>query len=145
MYDWTLRCSFPFDSPPKSVSKGSRFWGFLGSRVRFVLGGISSIPLDLASLGGPNLGYTVPMRCSYYPKVFCKSMERIGRSGVGFMGVDPRVLFIPRAQVTPAWPVPLTGLTSADPLLSFARVNILVWSLLSCVAAVSSMVSFGAW
>jgi hypothetical protein len=31
---------FPFDSPPKSVRKGARFWGFLGSRVRSVLGGI---------------------------------------------------------------------------------------------------------
>jgi hypothetical protein len=33
-----------------------------------VLGEISSIPLDLASFGGPNLGYGVPMRCSYYPQ-----------------------------------------------------------------------------
>jgi hypothetical protein len=41
-------------------------FGFLLSRVRGVLGGISSIPLDLASFGGPNLGYGVPMRCSYY-------------------------------------------------------------------------------
>jgi hypothetical protein len=59
---------FPFDSPPKSVSKGARFWGFLASRVRSILGGFSSIPLDLASFGGPNLGYGVPMRCSYYPQ-----------------------------------------------------------------------------
>jgi hypothetical protein len=68
MYALTLRGSFPFDSPPKSVSKGARFWGFLGSRVRGVLGGIFSIPLDLGSFGGPNLGYVVPMRCSYYPQ-----------------------------------------------------------------------------
>jgi hypothetical protein len=65
MYALTPRGSFPFDSPPKFVSKGAQFWGFLGSRVRGVLGGISSIPLDLASFGGPNLGYGVPMRCSY--------------------------------------------------------------------------------
>jgi hypothetical protein len=57
---------FPFDSPPKSMSEGARFWVFLLSRVRGVLGGISSIPLDLESFGGPNLGYGVPMRCSYY-------------------------------------------------------------------------------
>jgi hypothetical protein len=68
MYAWTLRGSFPFDSPPKSVSKGARFWDFLLSRVRGVLCGISSIPLDLASFGGANLGYGVPMRCSYYPQ-----------------------------------------------------------------------------
>jgi hypothetical protein len=49
------------------VSKGARFWGFQCSRVRGVLGGISWIPLDLASFGEPNLGYGVPMRCSYYP------------------------------------------------------------------------------
>jgi hypothetical protein len=50
------------------MSKGARFWGFLGSWVRGVLGGISSIPLILASFGRPNLGYGVPMRCSYYPQ-----------------------------------------------------------------------------
>jgi hypothetical protein len=68
MYVWTLHGSFPFDYPPKSVSKGARFWGFLSSRVRGVLGGISSIPLDLASFGGHKLVYELPMRCSYYPQ-----------------------------------------------------------------------------
>jgi hypothetical protein len=97
----TLCGSFPFDSPPKSVSKGARFWGFRCFRFRGVFGGVSSIPLDLASFGGQNLDCRVPMRCSYYPKVLRKSMERFGRSGVGFGGVYPRVLFIPRAQVTP--------------------------------------------
>jgi hypothetical protein len=61
----TLRGSFAFDSPPKSVSYGARFWGFWCSRVRGVLEGISSIPLDLASFGGQNLGYGLLMRCSY--------------------------------------------------------------------------------
>jgi hypothetical protein len=28
-------------------------------------------------------------------------VERIGRSRVGFVGVDPQGLFIPRAQITP--------------------------------------------
>jgi hypothetical protein len=92
---------FPFDSPPKSVSKGARFWGFQCSRVRGVLGEISSIPLNLASFGGQNLGHGVPMRCSYYPKVLCKFVEQFGTSGIGFGGVDLRVLFILRAQVTP--------------------------------------------
>jgi hypothetical protein len=40
----TLRGSLGCDSPPKSVSKGARFWGFPGSRVCGALGGISSIP-----------------------------------------------------------------------------------------------------
>jgi hypothetical protein len=65
---------FPFDSLPKSMSKGAQFWGFLRSRVRGVLGGVPSIPLDLASFGGPNRGYGMPMRYSYYPQ----SLVRIG-------------------------------------------------------------------
>ena len=40
--------------------------------------------------------------------------------------------------------MPLTSLIGADSLLSFARVNVLVSSLLSRVAVVSSLVSFGA-
>jgi hypothetical protein len=38
------------------------------------------------------------MRCSYYPKVLCKSVERFERSGVGFGGVDLQVLFIPMSS-----------------------------------------------
>jgi hypothetical protein len=83
------------------VSKGARFCGFRCSRIRGVLGGISSIPLDLASFGGQNLGYGVPMRCSYYLQSLVQIHGAIQGSGVGFGGVDPRVLFIPRAQATP--------------------------------------------
>jgi hypothetical protein len=61
--------------PLKSVSKGARFWGFLLSRVRGVFGGISSISLDLASFGGPNLGYGVTMRCSYFPQSLVRISE----------------------------------------------------------------------
>jgi hypothetical protein len=126
------------------VSKGTRFWGFRCSRVRGALGGISLIPLDLASFGGQNLGYGVPMRCSYYPKVLCKSVERFRRSGVGFGGVDPRVMFIP----TSSGHTGLTGATHRSDrcglLLSFARVNVWVSSLLSRVAAISSLGQFGA-
>jgi hypothetical protein len=55
--------------------------GFLGSRVRGILGRISLIPLDLASFGGRNLGYGVPMRCSYYPESLvqiCGAIREIG-------------------------------------------------------------------
>jgi hypothetical protein len=72
---------FPFDSTPKFVSKGARFWGFRCYRVRGVLGGISSIPLDLASFGRQNLGYEVPMGCSYYPQSLaqiCGAIREIG-------------------------------------------------------------------
>jgi hypothetical protein len=66
------------------------------------------------------------------------------RSGVGFGRVDPRVLFIPTSSGH-------TGLTSASywsdrcrTLLGFARVNVWESSLLSRVAAVSSLGRFGA-
>jgi hypothetical protein len=71
----------PFDSPPKFVSKGARFWDFLLSRVRGILGGISSISLVLASFGGPNLDYGVPIRCSYNPQNLvriCGANQEIG-------------------------------------------------------------------
>jgi hypothetical protein len=64
----TLRGFFAFYPPPKSVSIGARFWGFRCSRFRGVLGGISSISLDLTSFGGIKLGYGLLMRCSYYPQ-----------------------------------------------------------------------------
>jgi hypothetical protein len=63
-----LRGSLGCDSPPKSVSKGVRFWGFPGSRVRGVLGEISSIPPFWTSFGGIKLGYGLLMRCSFYPQ-----------------------------------------------------------------------------
>jgi hypothetical protein len=58
-----LRGSLGYNSPPKSVSKGAR--GFPSSRVRGVLGGISSIPPFWTSFGGIKLGYGLLMRCSY--------------------------------------------------------------------------------
>jgi hypothetical protein len=64
----TLRGSLGYDSPPKSVSKGARFWAFPSSRLRGVLGGISSIPPFWTSFGGIKLGYGLLMRCSYYPQ-----------------------------------------------------------------------------
>jgi hypothetical protein len=62
----TLRGSLGYDSPPKSVSKGARFWGFPSSTVRGVLGGISSNPPFWTSFGGIKLGSKLLMRCSCY-------------------------------------------------------------------------------
>jgi hypothetical protein len=53
MCAWNPHGSFSFDSPPKYMSKGARFSGFRCSRVRGVLGRISSIPDDSTSFGGP--------------------------------------------------------------------------------------------
>jgi hypothetical protein len=69
-------------------------------------------------------------------KVLFKSVERFGRSKFGFGGVDPRVLFIPSY---PGY----TGLTDATHGGCFARVNVGVSLLLSCVGAVSSLGQFG--
>jgi hypothetical protein len=60
----TLRGSLDCDPPPKSVSKGARFWGFPSSRACGVLGGISSIPPFLTTFGGIKFGYGLLMRCS---------------------------------------------------------------------------------
>jgi hypothetical protein len=126
------------------MSKEARCWGFRCSRVRGVLGEISLIPLDLASFGGHKLGYGLSMMCSYIPKVLRKSVERFGRSGVGFEGVDPRVLFIPRSPGH----TDLTGASHqsdrCNPCWVFAWVNIWVCSLLSRVAVVSCLGRFGA-
>jgi hypothetical protein len=72
-------------------------------------------------------------------------VERFGRSRLGFGGVDPRVLFIPRSPGH-------TGLTGVphrsdrcNPCWVFSWVIVCVSSLLSCVAAVSSLGRFGAW
>jgi hypothetical protein len=53
--DLSLRGFLGCDSPPKSVSKGARFWSFPGFRVRGALGGISSIPPFGRVLVGLNL------------------------------------------------------------------------------------------
>jgi hypothetical protein len=60
----TLRGSLGCDSPPKSLKKSARFWGFLSSWVASASGGISSIPLFWTSFGGIKLGYELLMRCS---------------------------------------------------------------------------------
>jgi hypothetical protein len=80
-----------------------------------------------------------------FPGPDSSSVERFGRLGVGFGGVDPRVLFIPDRPN-------LTGLTGAahrsdlcKALWVLPRVNVLVSSLLSHVAAVLSSGRFGAW
>jgi hypothetical protein len=49
---------------PLSVGKGARFGGFSRFRESGVLGGNPSIPLDLASCGGPNHSYGMSMMYS---------------------------------------------------------------------------------
>jgi hypothetical protein len=139
----TLRGSLGCDSSPESVSKGARFWGFPSSRVRGVLGRISSIPPFSTSFGGVKLGYGLPMRYSYYPQSLVQVRGAIREIEVWIWGVDPRVLFIPSC-------LGYTGLTGAldrsdrcNPWWVFARVNVWVSLLLSCVGTVSSLGLFG--
>jgi hypothetical protein len=86
------------------MSKGTRFWGFLGSRGRGIIGGISFIPLNVASFSGLNLGHGVPMRCFYYTQSLLQIRGANREIESWIRGVDPQALFIPRAQVTPVWP-----------------------------------------
>jgi hypothetical protein len=135
----TLRGSLGCDSPPKSVSKGARFWGFPSSRVRGVFGGISSIPPFWTSFGGIKLGYGLLMRCSYYPQSLVRVRGAIRRSWFGFGGVDPQVLFILSCPGYTSLTGALDRSDRCNPLCVFARVNVWVCSLLSCVAAISSL------
>jgi hypothetical protein len=108
---------------------------FLAGFLQFLLLGQVLVGLNLAmdsSRGVPII-----------PKVLFKSVERFGRSKFGIGGVDPRLLFIPSC---PGY----TGLTGAldrsdrcNSWWVFARVNVWVSLLLSCVGAVSSLGQFG--
>jgi hypothetical protein len=144
MYVWTLRGSFPCDSPPKSVRKGARIWGFRCSRLEEFLVGFLRFPLIWQVLVDINFAMDSAWGVPTIPKVLRKSVERFGRSGVGFGGVDPRVLFI----LTSSGHIGLTGASRRSdrckPLFGFARVNIWVSSLLSRVVVVSSLGHFGA-
>jgi hypothetical protein len=79
------------------------------------------------------------MRCSYCPQSLVQACGAIREIKAWIWSVDPRVLFIPRSPGH-------TGLTGAshrsdrcNPCWVFAQVNVWVCSLLSCVAAVSSL------
>jgi hypothetical protein len=100
----------------------------LAGFLRFLLLGQVLVVLNLAM----DSSWGVPI----VPKVLFKPVERFGRSRLGFGGVDPWVLFIPRSPGH-------TGLTSATPIGFLLGVNVSVCSLLSCVVAVSSLGQFG--
>jgi hypothetical protein len=108
---------------------------FLVGFLRFLLSGQVLVGLNLSmdsSWGVPNI-----------PKVLFKSVERFGRSRFGFGGVDPRVLFISSCPGYTGLTGALDGSDRCNPQWAFARVNVWVCSLLSCVAAVSSLGQFG--
>jgi hypothetical protein len=128
----THRGSLGCDSPPKSVSKGARFWSFPCSWVRGAFGGISLIPLVWTSCGGISL---IPI----VPKVLFKPVDRFGRSKLGFGGVDTAVLFIPSCPGYTSLTGALERSDRCSPWCVVARLNVWVCLLLSCVGAVSSL------
>jgi hypothetical protein len=73
-----------------------------------------------------------------------KSVERFGRSKFGFGGVDPRVLFISSCPGYTCLTGALDQSDRCNPCWVFARLNVWVCSLLSCVATVSRLGLFGA-
>jgi hypothetical protein len=133
---------FPLIPLPNLWVKGLDFgvFGVLGLEEFLV--GFLRFFLILRVLVDNNLAIDSPWGVPTIPKVLRKPVEWFGGSGFGFGGVDPRVVFIPTSSGH-------TGLTAAShrsdrcrPLLRFARVSVWVSSLLSSVAAVSSLGRF---
>jgi hypothetical protein len=91
---------FPLIPLPNPWAKGLDFgvFGVLGLEV--FLAEIFRFLLIQRVLVDHNLAMECPWGVPTIPKVLCESVERIGRSGVGFGGVgfggvDPRALLIP--------------------------------------------------
>jgi hypothetical protein len=122
---------FPLISLPNPWAKGLDFGVFGDSRVRGVLGGIFSIPLDLESFGGQKLGYGLPMRCSYYPQSLAQIRGAIWEIGSWIWGCWPAGAVHPEKPrphrsdqcLSPVWPVqPLLGFCSGEHLGVFVAV-----------------------
>jgi hypothetical protein len=135
---------FPLIPLPNPWVKGLDFEVFGALGLEEFLAGFLRFLLIWQVLVDINLAMDSSWGVPTIPKVLHKSVERFGRSGFGFGGVDPRVLFFPRSPGH-------TGLTGAShqsdrcrPSLGFARENIWVSYLSSRVVAVSSLGQFGA-
>jgi hypothetical protein len=120
--------------------------GFRCSRVRGVLGGISSIPLDLTSFGRYKLGYGLLMRCSYYPQSLAQVHGAIREIKVWIWGSWPASVVhpeLPRLHRSgrcswPIWQVRTTCgicLGWSTGLMCFWAVVLLVssWSVSTCL------------
>jgi hypothetical protein len=108
---------------------------FLAGFLRYLLFGQVLVGLNLAM----DSSWGVPI----IPKVLFKFVDRFGRSRFGFGGVDPWVLFIPSCPGYTGLPGALDWSDRCNPRWVFARVNVGVCSLLSCVAVVSRLGQFG--
>jgi hypothetical protein len=75
MYVCTFRGSFPFDSTPKSVSKGARFWGFGVLGLQEFLAGFLRFILIWQVLVDKYLAMDSPCGFPTIPKDLRKSVE----------------------------------------------------------------------
>jgi hypothetical protein len=86
---------FPLIPLPNPWAKGLGFGVFSILGLEEFLAGFLRFFLIQQVLVDHNLAMECPWGVPTIPKVLFGSVERIGRSGVRFEGVDPRVLFIP--------------------------------------------------
>jgi hypothetical protein len=95
---------FPLIPVPNPWAKGLDFWVFLALGLEaFLVGFLRFLSSWQDSVD--QMAMECPWGVPTIPKVLCNTLERFGRSGVGFGGVDPRVLFIPSGPAWPVWPV----------------------------------------
>jgi hypothetical protein len=110
---------------PNLWEKGLNFGVFVGLGFVVFLAEILRFLFIQQVLVDHNLAMECPWGVPTIPKVLFETVEQIGRSGVGFGGVDTRVLFIPSC---PGY----TGLTGAldqsdrcEPFVGFASGELL--------------------
>jgi hypothetical protein len=126
-------------------------------QVRGVLGGISLIPLDLASFGGQNHGYELLMRCSYYPQSLVQGRGVIREIEVWIWrgwpagAVHPELPRLHRSDrcSRPVWPVQVScgiclGWTAWLVCLWVLVLLVSSWSVWSCFVTFCVGFSFGA-
>jgi hypothetical protein len=101
---------------PNPWEKGLDFGVFVVLRFGVFLAEILRFLLFQRVLVDHNLAMECPWGVPSIPKVLFETVERIERSGVGFGGVDPRVLFIPSCPG-------LTGLTGVCHLWDLPRMS----------------------
>jgi hypothetical protein len=125
---------FPLIPLPNPWEKGLDFGVFVVLGFVVFLTEILWFLLIQRVLVDHNLAMEFPWGVPTIPKVLFGSVEQIGGSGVGFGGVDPRVLFIPSCPG-------LTSLTGVCLLWDLPRVSCLFRVSLGCVVAGQFLVS----
>jgi hypothetical protein len=116
---------FPLILLPNPWEKGLDFGVFVGLGFVVFLAKILWFLLIQRVLVDHNLAMECPWGVLTIPKVLFGSMERIRRSGVGFGGVDPRVLFIPSCPGYTSLTGALDWCDRCEPFVGFASGELL--------------------